>query len=172
MKTLLAAVSCSMLLAGCAGMMQKEGPSAFASLRPLKDSQAHGEVTFTQKGNKVLVKAEVGALTPGLHGFHLHEKGDCSASDGMSAGAHFNPHKKRHGGPQDAERHGGDLGNLKANEYGKATLTLEVDGISLGTGPDNIIGKGVIVHAGPDDLKTDPTGNSGGRVACGVISLK
>ncbi|PZP54525.1 MAG: superoxide dismutase, partial [Azospira oryzae] len=143
--------------------------SATAELKPLKGSGVTGTVNFTQKGSKVLVVASVKGLSPGLHGFHVHEKGDCSAPDGTSAGGHFNPHGKKHGGPHDAERHGGDLGNLNADASGNAKLTLEVDGLSIGSGPANIIGRSVIVHADPDDYKTQPTGNSGGRLACGVI---
>lgn len=170
MKTALAILSCSVVLAACAGMTQK-GPSATASLKPTTGNNTTGTVTFTQKGDKLLVSANVKGLTPGPHGFHVHEKGDCSAPDGMSAGGHFNPHKKPHGGASGAERHGGDLGNLTADSYGNANMQIEVDGISMGSGADTIIGKGVIVHANPDDFKTQPTGNSGGRIACGVIVM-
>jgi len=100
---------------------------------------------------------------------HIHEKGDCSAPDATTAGEHFNPAAKKHGAPDSMERHAGDLGNLKADEYGKATLSMTVAGISVGQGADGVIGRGLIVHADPDDLKTDPTGNSGGRIGCGVI---
>ena len=100
---------------------------------------------------------------------HVHEKGDCSAPDAASAGAHFNPAGKKHGAPGSTERHAGDLGNITANEYGKATLSMMVDGISVGKGSDGVIGRGVIVHADADDLKTDPDGKSGGRIGCGVI---
>lgn len=170
MKTAFAVLSCSIVLAACAGMTQK-GPTVSATLNPTKGNSVSGTVTFTQKGDKILVSANLKGLTSGQHGFHIHEKGDCSAPDGMSAGGHFNPHKKPHGGPSSAERHGGDLGNLAADSYGNANLAVEVDGISMGSGPDSIIGKGVIVHANPDDFKTQPTGNSGGRVACGVIVM-
>lgn len=171
MKTLIAALSCSVLLAGCAGMMQK-GPSGSANLQPTRGNQVTGAVNFTQKGDKVLVVAEVSGLTPGLHGFHIHEKGDCSAPDAMSAGGHFNPGSKPHGGPGGSERHGGDLGNLNADSNGKARLSLEIEGVTLEAGANSIIGKGLIVHRDPDDFKTQPTGNSGPRVACGIISLK
>ena len=111
-------------------------------MRPASGSQVHGEAKFTQVGNRVRVTAEIAGLTPGAHGFHIHEKGDCSAADGMSTGGHFNPLAKKHGAPDTPDRHAGDLGNLTANDYGKATLALTVDGISVGKGPDGIIGKG------------------------------
>ena len=168
MKHALGFASCALLLSACA-TMEPDGPAATAVVRPASGSQVHGSVKFTQVGNRVRVNAEIAALSPGLHGFHIHEKGDCSKPDGTSAGAHFNPHGKKHGGPESAERHGGDLGNLKADEYGKATLSLMLDGISVSKDADGVIGRGIIVHAGPDDLKTDPTGNSGGRLGCGAI---
>ena len=105
-----------------------------------------------------------------MHGFHVHEKGDCSAPDAASAGAHFNPagEEARRAGFERAPR-AATSAISQANEYGKATLSVMVDGISVGKGPDGVIGRGVIVHADPDDLKTDPAGNSGDRIACGVI---
>ena len=157
------------LLPACA-TMEPDGPSAVAIVRPASGSQVHGEIKFTQVGTRVRVTGEIGALSPGAHGFHIHEKGDCSAADATSTGSHFNPQGKKHGAPAAAERHAGDLGNLDASEYGKATLSMMVDGISVSKGADGIIGRGVIVHANQDDLKTDPTGNAGGRVGCGEIN--
>jgi Cu-Zn family superoxide dismutase len=108
-----------------------------------------------------------------MHGFHIHEKGDCSAPDASSAGSHFNPGSKPHGGPSGGDRHGGDLGNLSADNYGTATVKLNVEGISVAQGaPNSIVGRALIVHADADDLKTQPTGNSGKRIACGVIAAK
>ncbi|MDQ3187871.1 MAG: superoxide dismutase family protein [Pseudomonadota bacterium] len=168
MKQAFKLAACALLLSSCA-TMAPDGPSATAVVRPASGSQAHGTVKFTQVGTRVRVDAEIAGLTTGLHGMHIHEKGDCSAPDAASAGAHFNPAAKKHGAPDSAERHAGDFGNLKADEYGKATLLIIVNGISVGTGADGVIGRGVIVHADADDLKTDPTGNSGGRIGCGVI---
>ena len=170
MRILLAALSCSLIMAGCAWLPGKTA-SATANLQPTKGNKVWGTVTFTQKGSKVLVVANVNGLKPGLHGFHVHEKGDCSAADGMSAGGHFNPAGKPHGAPDSAERHGGDLGNLTPDKSGNATLSIEVDGITLDQTANSIIGKGVIVHANPDDLKSQPAGNAGHRLACGVIRL-
>jgi len=168
MKSFLTAAGCALLTTACA-TVAPDGPSATAVVRPASGSQVHGEAKFTQVGNRVRVTAEIAGLTPGAHGFHIHEKGDCSAADGMSTGGHFNPLAKKHGAPDTPDRHAGDLGNLTANEYGKAALALTVDGISVSKGPDGVIGRGLIVHANADDLKTDPTGNAGGRFGCGVI---
>jgi len=123
----------------------------------------------------VLVDARIDGLTPGLHGFHIHEKGDCSAPDGTSAGGHFNPSGMPHGDPAQAGHHAGDLGNLRADAQGNAKLQMSIptQEITLAANaPHSIIGRSLIVHADPDDFKTQPTGNSGKRVACGVISLK
>ena len=168
MKQAFTLASCALLLCACA-TVEPDGPSATAEMRPASGSQAHGSVKFIQVGKRVRVDAEIAALPPGLHGFHIHEKGDCSAPDAASAGEHFNPGAKKHGAPGTSDRHAGDLGNLNANEYGKATASIMLDGISVSKGADGVIGRAVIVHAGADDLTTDPTGNSGGRVACGVI---
>ena len=125
---------------------------------------------FEQVGNKVRVVVFVQGLKPGQeHGLHIHEKGDCSSGDGMSAGGHFNPHGKPHGHPSSAERHAGDLPALKANKEGRANVQVEVDGLTVAPGPASVIGRAVIVHADPDDYKTQPTGNAGARLACGVI---
>ena len=171
MKNGLTLAACALCLSSCTTtpMAPAAGPSATAVMRPASGSQAHGSVKFTQVGNRVKVEGEIAGLSPGRHGFHLHEKGDCSAPDAATAGAHFNPGAKKHGGADGGERHGGDLGNVTANEYGKAEVSVMVDGISVGTGPNGVVGKSVIVHADPDDLKTDPGGNSGDRIGCGVV---
>ena len=142
---------------------------ATATLKPTAGNSVAGTVTFTQKGDKVGVVANVTGLSPGPHGFHVHEKGDCSAADGMSAGGHFNPGSKPHGDPATAEHHAGDMPQLVADASGNATLNAELSPMTIG-GADNIVGKAVIVHKDADDFKTQPTGNSGARVACGVIA--
>jgi superoxide dismutase, Cu-Zn family len=157
-----------LLLAACA-TTESEGPAVTATVRPASSSQVSGTVKFTQVLSRVRVDARLGGLAPGAHGFHIHENGDCSAPDAMSAGGHFNPYGKKHGGPDAAIHHAGDFGNLTADQYGKAALTVWLEGISVSTGKDGVIGRSIVVHADPDDLKTDPTGNSGGRVGCGVI---
>jgi Cu-Zn family superoxide dismutase len=164
----------SLVLAGCASMSEPK-PIAVASLSPTQGNQANGTVSFVQKGNQVLVDARIDGLTPGEHGIHIHEKGDCSAPDGTSAGGHFNPSGHQHGGPSHTEHHAGDFGNLTADASGRASLQLALPAaeISLAEGTANsIVGRGMIIHADPDDYKTQPTGNAGKRLACGVIRLK
>jgi len=147
-----------------------EAPRATAALQPTKGSKVFGEATFEQAGDKVRVIVFAQGLRPDAeHGFHIHEAGDCSSGDGMSAKGHFNPHGKPHGNPQSAERHAGDLPSLKAGKDGRAKLDVTVDAITIGPGPASIVGRGLIVHADPDDYKTQPTGNAGARLACGVI---
>jgi Cu-Zn family superoxide dismutase len=144
---------------------------AIAVVHPLGDSNVKGTVTFTQKGEGVEVVAEMSGLAPGEHGFHVHEFGDCSMADGKCAGGHWNPTNMPHAGPDDARRHAGDLGNIKADEEGNATYKRVDKMLSL-NGPTSIVGRSVIVHANPDDFKTqDPPGNAGARIGCGVIGI-
>ena len=167
MKKLIPALAAA-LLAACQSMSD-EPPRATAALQPTKGSKAFGEATFEQAGDgKVRVFVFAQGLKPGqAHGFHIHEAGDCSSGDGMSAKGHFNPQGKAHGQP--GAGHAGDLPMLQADKAGKAKLDVTVDGISIGSGAGNIVGRGLIIHADPDDFKTQPTGNSGARIACGVI---
>jgi superoxide dismutase, Cu-Zn family len=158
----------ALLLAGCA-TMGGNGPKATAKLEPTKGNTVAGSVTFVERGGKVVVTANVTGLKPGAeHGFHVHEKGDCSSGDGMSTGGHFNPDAKPHG-PQDAAHHAGDLPALKADAAGAANATFTLDGVTVAPGAASIVGRGLIVHKDPDDYKTQPTGNSGARIACAVI---
>jgi Cu-Zn family superoxide dismutase len=163
-------VACGALLAaGCAEMESRE-PTAIAKLEPRSGSQVQGTVTFTQIGDVVRVTGEITGHTKGPKGFHIHDKGDCSDDKAMSTGGHFNPHKSKHGGPYEPVKHAGDLGNLTFNDAGVAKINFTVGDIAVNSSDANgIIGRAVIVHAAADDLKTDPTGNAGGRVACGVI---
>jgi Cu-Zn family superoxide dismutase len=169
MRLAIAAATASGLFAGCA-MFEEAGPGAKAMLQPTKGNITSGIVRFTQKGDKVQVVAHVTGLKPGQeHGFHIHDKGDCSSGDGMSAGGHFNPLGKPHAHPSTPNRHAGDLPALKADVGGNARLSTELDVITVTDGPTSIIGRGLIVHAQPDDYKTQPTGNAGARLACAVI---
>ncbi len=143
-------------------------PGATAALKATAGNQVGGNVSFSQVGDKLIVVAEASGLTPGLHGFHIHDKGDCSAPDATSAGGHFNPHGKAHGHPGQTDHHAGDMPQLEAGADGKASLKAELLGVRL----QEIIGRSVIVHAAPDDFKTQPTGNSGARVACGLITTR
>jgi Cu-Zn family superoxide dismutase len=144
--------------------------SAAARLEPTKGNATAGNVTFTQKGDKVAIEAKVSGLTPGGHGFHIHEKGDCSSGDGMSAGGHFNPTGKPHANPSVPDHHTGDMPMLVADASGNASLSLELGAMTVGSGATDVVGKAVIVHKDTDDYTTQPTGNSGGRVACGLIA--
>ena len=142
---------------------------AIAVLHATQGNKVEGTVRFTQEGSSVKVVAHVEGLTAGQkHAIHIHEFGDCSSSDGASAGSHYNPEKHEHGLPDKAQRHAGDLGNLQADASGKAHLELTVNNITLAGNKNPILGRAVIVHAKPDD-GGQPVGNAGGRIACGVI---
>lgn len=143
---------------------------AVAVLAPTAGSTVHGTVRFDVVDGGVRIMAQLEGLVAGEHGFHIHELGDCSAADGTSAGGHFNPAGMAHAGPDVTERHVGDLGNLAADTQGMATYD-RTDGMIRLEGPHSIIGRGIIVHAGRDDLTSQPTGAAGGRVACGVIGV-
>lgn len=143
---------------------------AVAVLRPTKGNSVRGIVTFTKDKGGIRVVADLEGLTPGNHGFHIHEYGDCSAPDGTSAGGHFNPEGKPHGAPTSKNRHVGDLGNITANAEGKAHYDWTDPVISF-AGTRSVVGRAIIVHAGEDDLKSQPTGNAGPRIACGVIGI-
>lgn len=146
------------------------GYKAIAVLVAGNDSGVSGTVTFEQSAEGVRVVADVAGLTPGKHGFHVHEKGDLSAADLTSTGGHFNPTGHAHSGPGADQRHVGDLGNLVADASGRARANFVDPQLAL-AGEHSIIGRGLIVHAAEDDLKSQPTGNAGGRVAGGVIGL-
>jgi len=141
---------------------------AICTLNPTQGSKVTGTVTFTKVTDGVRIVADIQGLSKGKHGIHIHEFGDCSSPDGNSAGSHFNPHAKNHGAPDVENRHAGDMGNIEVTETGKGRLEYVDNTITL-DGSGSIVGKSVIVHANEDDLKTQPTGNAGGRLACGVI---
>lgn len=148
----------------------REIAEAVAVLHPTEGNNVHGMVTFTKVTDGIRIIADVEGLSPGKHGFHIHEYGDCSAPDGTSAGGHFNPEDMPHGAPTDMERHVGDLGNLVADEEGRAHYE-RTDALISFTGTHSIIGLAVIVHAGEDDFFSQPSGNAGPRVACGIIGV-
>ena len=148
--------------------------SATAQLQATEGNATTGTLTFVPVDGGIRVTGEVTGLAGGSqHGFHVHENGDCSAPDGSSAGGHFNPASTAHGRVGQGEHHGGDSDNISANDQGVATVDTLLRGVTLGdaTGTD-ILGKGVIVHADPDDYTTQPTGNAGARLACGVIAAQ
>lgn len=166
-----AAAVLSALVLGLTGCAAPQGPAATASLRPTAGSNTSGTVRFVQAGSQVLVSGEVRGLKPGAeHGFHVHEKGDCSSPDGTSAGGHFNPEGKPHGQHGPGLHHAGDLPSLKADANGVAAFSFESNSIAVGSGATDIVGKGLIVHRDPDDYTTQPTGNAGPRLACAVIA--
>lgn len=135
------------------------------------NSKVTGTATFVEKNGKVTFVAKISGLQPGIHAIHIHEKSDCSAADGSSAGGHWNPTFKKHGKWGEAEHHRGDIGNFTADEKGNGTITLTTDEWSIG-GEDptkDILGKGLIVHQGADDFVSQPAGNAGARVACSAI---
>src|ERR1700719_4771239 len=166
MKTLI--ISLGMLCALAVIAHGQDVTKATCKLESKSGSQVTGMVTFTKVGDDVQVVGDITGLKPGKHGFHIHEKGDCSAPDAASAGGHFNPTHQHHGGPATAEHHAGDLGNIEADASGKAHLNWKGK-LDL-SGPNSIIGKSMVVHEKEDDLKTDPSGNSGARIACGAIN--
>jgi Cu-Zn family superoxide dismutase len=172
----LAVLCAAALLAGCQTVKQgwsnltSSGDKASAVLQPTKGNNVKGTVTFVQGADRVRVSGTVSGLQPNSQvGFHIHEAGDCSSGDGMSAKGHFNPQGKPHGNPASAERHAGDLPMLRADASGNASISADLDVISVGPGPNSIVGRGLIVHVQPDDYKTQPTGNAGARSACAVI---
>jgi superoxide dismutase, Cu-Zn family len=148
-------------------------PSKAATTQPFNNNVS-GIVTFTEIGDgQAKVVAEITGLTPNSkHGFHIHEKGDLSAADLTSAGGHYNPDKHVHGAPATSPVHAGDLGNITADASGNARYEITVSNISIGGQTNDIVGRSVIIHASEDDLKSQPTGNSGGRIAGGVIELQ
>jgi Cu-Zn family superoxide dismutase len=143
---------------------------AVCVLIPTLGNNVSGVIVYTKTSNGIKVVANVKGLSKGKHGFHIHECGDCSSSDGMLAGSHFNPQKSTHGSPMDMNRHTGDMGNIEADDSGIAHLEYIDNAISF-EGESSVIGRSVIIHAKEDDLKTQPTGNAGARVACGVIGI-
>jgi Cu-Zn family superoxide dismutase len=159
-------------LPGCGDDDDDAAKTAVADIQGLGTNTAvMGTLTFKQVAAGVMITGSISGLEPNsTHGAHLHEKGDCSAADGMSAGGHWNPTAQMHGSLEGAASHLGDLGNLVADSSGKATVSLTKAGAKVGDGSAmDVIGRGVIVHAAADDLMTDPSGNSGARIACGSI---
>jgi Cu-Zn family superoxide dismutase len=163
-------IAAALAVAGCA-TLSPPGPKATAKLEPRSGSATTGTVTFEQRGGKTIVTAEVRGLRPNAeHGFHVHERGDCSAPDAMSAGGHFNPTGQPHGNHAGGAHHAGDMPNLRADASGVAKLVWEDADLTVAEGASSVAGKAVVVHRDPDDFKSQPAGNSGPRIACGVIA--
>ena len=163
------ALSMLALAAGCQSI-PADAPKASASLQPTKGSTVRGNATFVQFDGKVRVTTNISGLRPGgQFGFHIHEAGDCSSGDGMSAKGHFNPLTKPHGHHSTMERHAGDMPNLQADASGNAVMSADLDVITISPGATSIVGRGLIVHAQADDYTSQPVGNAGARSACAVI---
>ena len=168
---LLGAAALALGLAGCA--TPRPDASAVASLQPTRGSTVSGSLQFIQRGDKVFVSGEVRGLKPGAeHGFHVHEKGDCSSADGMGTGGHYNPAGVGHGRHGHGRHHVGDLPALVADAQGVAKVDFESTSISLLGNDHNIVGKGLIVHRDADDYNAQPAGNAGPRMACAVIEKR
>ncbi len=163
-----------LIAAGCTKTVEKEVTKTnfehtqlVATVMPVGDSGVSGSVTFTKATNAVSIEGQFEGLEPGKHGFHIHQYGDCRAEDATSAGGHFNPDGHDHAGPEDEMRHMGDLGNIEADENGSASINATDTVIDL----QQILGRGLVIHSGEDDLTSQPTGAAGSRVACGVIGI-
>jgi Cu-Zn family superoxide dismutase len=163
----------ALLASSCASTPQAASTGAVgrATLESRSGSTARGTATFTELSTGVVrVVVEIENAPEGTHGLHVHEKGDCSAPDASSAGSHFNPGGAPHAGPHDAQRHAGDLGNIEIKGNGKGKLEITTDLLTVRPGPNSVVGRSVIFHEKADDLKTQPTGDAGGRLACGVVT--
>ena len=183
-STLMLAIAAA-LLAGCASTGTPTATAAAAApakstasratvnLAPASASLVSGTLTLVPMGDGVHITGEVGGLKPGdTRGFHIHEKGDCSAADATTAGGHFNPGAQAHGRAGQGAHHAGDTDNIVADAKGVARINAHVSGVTLGGGAANdIAGRAVIVHAAADDYTSQPAGNAGARVACGVITV-
>jgi Cu-Zn family superoxide dismutase len=165
--------SASGVAAGPSGVEANAAEKAIATLAPASGSQVSGEITIVPMGDGVHLNGTVRGLPgKGDFGFHVHEKGDCSAPDASSAGGHFDPHGSPHGRAGTGPHHAGDMDNI-ASEAGVATVDFHLSGATLGGGSaDDIVGRALIVHEKADDYTSQPSGNAGARVACGVIQLK
>jgi superoxide dismutase, Cu-Zn family len=165
-STRIGLVAISLVVAGsfAASPALAAGPAAaHADLGPASGSAVSGTVNLSAVAGGVHFDVKASGLKPGVHGFHVHEIGDCSAPDASSAKGHFNPAAKPHG------QHAGDLPDLTADASGNAILSADVSGIELGDGATSILNRAVVIHADPDDHTSQPAGNSGKRIACGVI---
>jgi Cu-Zn family superoxide dismutase len=158
-------------LAALAPSPEKEGAGkASATIEPKSGSKVTGKATFTELSTGgIRVHVHIENAPPGTHGLHIHEKGDCSDPEAKSAGGHFNPAGNPHAGPMDAKRHAGDLGNIDIKAGGTGDLEISTDMLTVKPGPNSVVGRSVVFHEKEDDLKTQPTGNAGGRLGCGVI---
>ncbi len=165
----LALLSMVILVAGCAS--SKKGPMASAVLTPISGSSATGTVHFQELNDgSVDVTADLTNVPAGVHGFHVHEKGDCS-NNGMAAGGHFNPMNMPHAAPDAQSHHAGDFGNVTADAGGQVHAKFNTRAITVHDGVTSVVGHAVVLHGNADDLTSQPAGNAGPRIACGVVTL-
>lgn len=159
------------VIIGCKTANSNDSKKLILNFEPKSNSTVSGTATFVEKNGKVTFEAKISGLKPGIHAIHIHEKSDCSAADGSSAGGHWNPTFKKHGKWGVGEYHKGDIGNFTADENGNGTIKLTTDEWCIGCGDQtkDILGKGLIVHDGTDDFTSQPAGNAGARVACTAI---
>ena len=176
---LLLLIGISLTLVGCDRISQRAGivsiPStkqAIATIGPASGSTVTGMAVFTQNDNQITLTIEIQHAAPGVHAVHIHESGDCSSPDGKSAGGHWNPTGVAHGKWGEGEFHLGDLGNITVGEDGTGGIELTTDLWEIGTGSDvDVVGRGIVVHAGADDFTSQPSGDAGARIGCGAIVL-
>ena len=165
-------IAAAALLAACAAM-PPPALKATAVLESRSGSSVAGRVEFTESGGQLRAHVELAGLAPSSeHGLHVHDKGDCSAADAASAGGHYNPGGTAHGRAGTAPHHAGDLPSLTADARGTVRADLTLAGVTLAAGPASIVGRSLIVHRDRDDYATQPSGNAGPRLACGVIALR
>jgi superoxide dismutase, Cu-Zn family len=165
------AAAALVVLAACS----KEEPRrqrASAALDPRSGSTVTGHASFTETSAGVEVLINVAGATPGKHGVHIHQVGDCSAADAESAGDHWNPDGASHGAPGMRVRHAGDFGNIVVGADGRGELKYLAPDLSVAPGPKAVTGHAIVIHGNADDLTSQPAGNAGPRVACGVIAIR
>ena len=168
----LSMTGCGLLQDVFSGADAPASQQAIAIIESASGSSLTGTATFTQVGDQITLLAEISGASPGLHGFHIHEFGDCSSPDGKSAGGHWNPTDVAHGKWGEGEFHLGDIGNINVGDDGTGSIELTTDLWEMGTGSEfDIVGKGIIVHAGADDFTSQPSGAAGARIGCGTIEL-
>ena len=163
------ALGCASSKSGSAAVEPSAGPHVSATIEGRSGSALTGTATFTQAGGAVHIVVDVNNAPEGVHAVHLHEKGDCSAPDASSAGGHFNPTHMPHGAPEAPQHHAGDFGNMTVGADGHGHLELDSAALTVAPGEMSVVGRAIVVHGKPDDMTTQPTGNAGPRIGCGVV---
>ena len=164
--------SCGLLQDAFQGADVLSSQQAVAIIGPTSGSNVTGTATFNQTGDQISLLVEINNVSPGLHAVHIHEFGDCSSPDGKSAGGHWNPTGVAHGVWGEGEFHLGDIGNINVGEDGTGSIKLTTSLWEIGTGSNvDVVGRGIIIHAGADDFTSQPSGNAGARIGCGAIQL-